>query len=406
VATHGNTVLKAAYETELKRDKAQRLAKFDFDFQNSVRLLEKTVDQGFWLDPKTNKPRSIDELAGVFRDNIATSAILIGDAQMQKEYSGKFERALAEAKINAVTKFVTGEEFSRDAGAGLAMLRTGQVGKMSIIWQEMPQDDKAKVIANFLLADNQRADLMKRKLEDEKRGNEQRSIDLLERIFLLPEGSLTREDLITELTAIPNNGVPIGTLKDLLTPPGAGESNPRVQFNLLQGIYDGTVNTPEQIWSLVGRGLTGKDAVGALKLMTGEGRRDEAELARGLNRLAGINVTGGVVVLDPKGAEFQRLNQLRARAIEIQAAAMREGKVMMPSQVIDQLTREVEQRRNTESAKQARRQLETYEKLDWINGRITADSIPALERKAGSDRGKLQQVQRIKALLKQADGDL
>jgi hypothetical protein len=85
---------------------------------------------------------------------------------------------------------------------------------------------------------------------------------------------------------------------------------------------------------------------------------------------------------------------------------MREGKVMMPSQVIDQLTREVEQRRNTESAKRARRQLETYEKLDWINGRITADSIPALERKAGSDRGKLQQVQRIKALLKQADGDL
>jgi len=406
MATHGNTVLKAAYETEVKRAKEQRVAKFDLDFQNSVRLLEKTVEQGFWLDPATNKPRSIDELAGVFRENIATSAILLGDAGLQQKYAAQFEKALGEAKINAVTKFVTGDEFMRDPQAGLQMIRSGQLGKMSIVWQEMPQDDKAKVTANFLLADNQRNDLEKRKRDDEKRVNEQRSIDLLERIYAMPESSQGRRDLISQLIAIPNNGVPIGTLKDLLAPAGAGESNARVQFNLLQGIYDGTVNTPDQIWSLVGKGLTGKDAVSALKLMTGEGRRDQAELARGLNRLAGINVTGGVVVLDPKGEEFRRLNGLRARAAEIEAAAMRDGKVMMPSQVIDQLTREIEQRRNSEQAKKARTQLQSYEKMDWINGPLTADKIPALKRKAGNDRQKLQQINRIEQLLKQAEGDI
>jgi len=405
IATHGNTVLKAAYETELKRAKEQRVAKFDLDFNNSVRLLEKTVEQGYWLDPTTNKPRSIDELAGVFRENIATSAMLLGDAGIQQKYAAQFEKALGEAKINAVTKFVTSDDFMSNPQAGLQMIRSGQLGKMSIVWQEMPQDAKAKVTANFLLADNQRNDLEKRKRDDEKRVNEQRSIDLLERIFTLPDTSQARRDLITELTSIPNNGVPIGTLKELLDP-NQKEGNPRVQFNLLQGIYDGTVNTPDQIWSLVGKGLTGKEAVSALKLMTGEGRRDEAELARGLNKLAGINVTGGVVVLDPKGAEFQRLNGLRARATELQAAAMREGKVVMPSQIIDQLTRELEQRRNSEQAKQARTQLQTYEKMDWINGPITADKIAALERKAGNDRQKLQQINRIKQLLKQAEGDI
>lgn len=405
MATHGNTVLKAAYETELKRAKEGRVAKFDLDFQNSVRLLEKTVEQGFWLDPATNKPRSIDELADVFRQNIATSALLVGDATLQQSYSAKFEKALAEAKVNAVTKMVTSDEYLNAGLAGLERIRRGDVGKMSIVFQEMPQDDKAKVVANFILANNQREQLQKQKLDDEKRVNEQRSIDLLERIYRLPETSQARRDLITELTAIPNNGVPIGTLKDLLAP-NQGESNARVQFNLLQGIYDGTINSPEQIWSFVGKGLTGKDAVSALKLMTGEGRRDEAELARGLNKLAGINVTGGVVVLDPKGAEFQRLNRLRARATEIQAAAQREGKVMMPSQIIDQLTRETEQARNSEQAKQARTQLEVYQKKDWISGPITRDLLATLERKAGTDVNKQREVKRIRQLLDQAEGNI
>lgn len=405
MATHGNTVLKAAYETELKRAKEGRIAKFDLDFQNSVRLLEKTVEQGIWLDPETNKPRSIDELADVFRQNIATSALLVGDASLQQSYSGKFEKALAEAKVNAVTKMVTSDEYLNGGLASLDRIRRGDVGKMSIVFQEMPQDDKAKVVANFILANNQREQLQKQKLDDEKRVNEQRSIDLLERIYRLPEGGQARRDLITELTAIPNNGVPIGTLKDLLAP-NQGESNARVQFNLLQGIYDGTINSPEQIWSFVGKGLTGKDAVSALKLMTGEGRRDEAELARGLNKLAGINVTGGVVVLDPKGAEFQRLNRLRARATELQAAAQREGKVIMPSQIIDQLTRETEQARNSEKAKAARTQLEVYQKKDWINGPITRDSLATLERKAGGDVNKQREVKRIRQLLDQEEGDI
>jgi len=60
--------------------------------------------------------------------------------------------------------------------------------------------------------------------------------------------------------------------------------------------------------------------------------------------------------------------------------------------------------RNTESAKAAKKSLEIYEKLDWVNGPITRDTLPALERKAGTDKKKLQELNRIKQLLKQAEG--
>jgi hypothetical protein len=49
--------------------------------------------------------------------------------------------------------------------------------------------------------------------------------------------------------------------------------------------------------------------------------------------------------------------------------------------------------------------LKVFEKLDWVNGTITSDTLPALERKAGTDKKKMQELVRIKQLLKQAAGD-
>ncbi len=97
MATHGNTVLNAAYKAELDRAKAQRIAKFDSDFDNTTRLIEATVSQGSWTDAN-GQQRSIDELADVFRKNVLTQSLLLGDKALQTEYSTKFEVVLRNAK--------------------------------------------------------------------------------------------------------------------------------------------------------------------------------------------------------------------------------------------------------------------------------------------------------------------
>ncbi len=105
-ATMGNTVLSKAAEFEMKREKAKRMIEIDSDFDNVTRLLEAAVSQGFWIDKNTQQKRSIEELADVYRQSIATRALLVGDATVQKQYSDKFEAALKNAKVNAVTKFL------------------------------------------------------------------------------------------------------------------------------------------------------------------------------------------------------------------------------------------------------------------------------------------------------------
>ena len=406
MATHGNTVLNAAYKAELDRAKAQRIAKFDSDFDNSTRLLEQTISQGSWTDAN-GQQRSIDELADVFRKNVLTQSLLLGDKALQTEYSTKFETALRTAKINSVTKALITDENMVDPERTLQKLRSGDLGNMSPVLQSMIVNDfdaVAKVTANYMVAVNNKKSIADAKIADAKRAGEAQAINLLEQIFPLPDGSPKKKQLISQLTALPEGSVPIGTLKDLLAP--TGEGNPAINFNLLSGIYNNTITRPDQIWSLVGKGITGKDAVTALKILQSEDRRDSSELDRGISQLSGIPVIpGSVVVIDPKGEEFKRRTKLQAQALQIQSAAAAEGKTLTPRQILTQLEDSIAKTRNTESAKAAQNSLKVFEKQEWINGPITNDTLPALERKAGTDKKKLQEVNRIKQLLRQANGE-
>ena len=407
MATHGNTVLNAAYKAELDRAKAQRIAKFDSAFDSSTRLLEATVSQGSWTD-SNGQQRSIDELADVFRRNVLTQSLLLGDKALQIEYSTKFETALRNAKINSVTKALIADENMVDPERTMAKLRAGDLGNMSPVLKDLITNDfdaVAKVTANFMVAVNNRKSIGDAKQAEIKKQGEAEAINLLEQIFPLPDGSPKKKQLIGQLIALPEGSVPIGTLKDLLTP--SGEGNAAVNFNLISGIYNNTITDPKQIWSLVDKRLiTGKDALTALKLMQSEDRRDSSQLDRGISQLSGIPVIpGSVVVIDPKGEEFKRRTQLQAEALQIQSAAAADGKTLTPRQILTQLEDNIAKRRNTETAKAAQNSLKVFEKQDWINGSITRDTLPALEIKAGKDKKKQQELNRIKQLLKQAEGD-
>jgi hypothetical protein len=414
MATHGNTVLNAAYKAELDRAKNQRIAKFDSDFDNTTRLLELTVSQGSWTD-SNGVNRSIDELADVFRKDVLTQSLLLGDKGLQTEYSTKFEVALRNAKINAVTKALITDANMVDPDATLKKIRSGDLGNMSPVLQSMIVNDfdsVAKVTANYMVAVNNRVSIKNAKIADDKRVGDAAAINLLEQIFPLPDGSPKKKQLIAQLTALPEGSVPIGTLKDLLAP--SGEGNAAVNFNLLAGIYNNTITDPKQIWGLVGKGITGKDAVAALKLLQSEDRRESSQLDRGISQLAGIPVIpGSVVVLDPKGEEFKRRSQLQAEALQIQSAAAAEGKTLTPRQILTQLEDNLTKRRGTEDAKAAQKQLDEFSRRpdgspkpgrEWITGPVNRDNLPALRQKAGSDTNKLRQITELEKLLKRSEG--
>jgi hypothetical protein len=273
----------------------------------------------------------------------------------------------------------------------------------------MPQDDKGKVIANYMVAINQRDSAEKAVQEDKKQAAIKDFVPLYNEAVGLPNTSPKRKQLLAQLTAISNsnpNAVPLSVMSSLLTPDKEGAGDSMVEFNMMAGIYNGTITSPSQIYARVGKGLTGKQAVSLLGKLVSEDRRDQGELDRGISQLAGIPVIPGqVVVIDPKGEEFKRRTQLASDAEQIRTGAAAEGKILTPRQVLQELTKQIEGKRNTEGAKQARTQLDAYSKKEWINGPITRDNLPALERKAGTDRVKLNELKRIRTLLEQEEGN-
>jgi hypothetical protein len=141
-------------------------------------------------------------------------------------------------------------------------------------------------------------------------------------------------------------------------------------------------------------------------LLNTEDKRDSSELSRGISKLAGIPVIpGSVVAIDREADDFKRRMQLESQSLQIQSEAAAEGKVLTPRQILSKLEDSVAKTRNTETAKAAKKSLEVYEKSEWVNGPINNNTLPALERKAGTDKKKLQELNRIKQLLRQANGE-
>jgi hypothetical protein len=408
MATHGNTVLNAAYKAELDKAKAQRIAKFDSDFDNSTRLLEQTISQGSFTDA-SGQQRSIDELADVFRKNVLTQSLLLGDKALQTEYSTKFEVALRTAKINSVTKALITDVNMVDPELTLKNLREGKLGNMSPVLQSMIVNDfdaVAKVTANFMVAVNNRKSIKDAKVADEKRAAVAEFVPLYEQAISAPEGSPARKKFagqIADLATRSPDAVPIGVLKDLLEP--SKEGNSVAELNVLNSIFLGTINSSDQI--MKNNTLNAKQKITALKFFISEDRRDQYDLISGISKLSGIPVIpGSVVVVDPKGEEFKRRNDLNAESLQIQAEAARKGEVLTPRQILSKLEENLTLRRNSESAKAARSTLtQVYEKKEWINGAITRESLPALQQKAGSNRQKLQELEQIKKLIRKAEGE-
>lgn len=408
MGVYANTVMAEAYKTEQKRTKEKQALLLESNFTNSIKLVEPALAQGFYVDAD-GKEQPIEPMLEVYRKNVSDTAFAAGGLQMANQYLGKFDKAVAEAKVNAATKVALGDDYMADPVMGLQKLMKGDLGRMSGVFMTMPQDDKSKVIANYMVAINQRDSAEKAMLEDQKQAALKEFVPLYNQAVALPDSSPKRKQLVLQLTAISNSNptaVPMSVMSSLLTPDKEGAGDPMVEFNIMAGIYNGTITDPSQIYARIGKGLTGKQGVSLLGKLVSEDRRDQSELDRGISQLAGIPVVPGqVVVIDPKGVEFQRRQKLSADAEQIRAEAAAEGKILSPRQVLQELTKQIEVKRNSEGAKQARTQLDAYAKKDWINGSITRDSLPALERKAGTDKVKMNELKRIRTLLEQAEGN-
>ena len=407
MGVYGRTVMDKAYELEQKRAKEKKMLKFNGDFENTMKLIEPALEQGFYTNAQTGETLPVEDLLGVHRKNVGDSALAVGGYEYATNMQTEFDKRVKQAKINVMTKLAIADDFADSTLAGMNRLRSGNMGKMSGIWMNMPEDDKATVRASYYTDQVRRSEALKETQAQAKVEGEKAFASYLETYYSSPAGSVNRrvaQDGISVLAKEIPGVVTDSMLKDIFSP-DQGKTDSMLEFNLTNQVLSGNITDPSVIKKYIGRGLTGNDAVQLLKLFYSEDRRGDTYLDKTINQLSGINMTGGIVVIDKNSTEFNNRNELRAQAKTIEGQLIREGKPATPDIVAEELTKWVTARRSTAKATAARNSLtNTYEKLEWINGPITRDSLPTLQRKAGNDKNKLNDLRRITQLLDEAEG--
>lgn len=238
MAAHGNAVLQAAYRTELQRAKAERITKFDMSYVNAIKLLE--------LEAQEN-PDTFDKYADNFRVNIGGMAMMIGDASIQREYSGKLEPAVKNAQINAVVKSLMTDEALGDYRGTIAKLRTGDMGKYSGMVMNLMKNDfetYQKIEEKFTAMVRQRKEGIDLAMVDANA-----EADVLLRQMYSTNDPRKQRQLLTQLQGLPTKPETIKAARDFVNSDNAAgpqTDNLIALGNLSKRVQMGLA-TPEEI---------------------------------------------------------------------------------------------------------------------------------------------------------------
>jgi hypothetical protein len=374
IASLGNTVLEKAAVAELKRVKAENNIKLELDFQRVQQELEEVFSRSSWGEFQDGTPLSPDQFADAIKQSFITKAALIGGQEQALSYVQKFPAAIRQAKVNAVTRYITTDtEMTKDPLDTYGRLRRGDVGMMSQVYQSMDQDDKAKVISNLMSDVSNKASLAEKNRKDQELVDKDAALDLYEQ-WLQSNNPAEKRRLQQSLLAL--NVLTLEQTRNLLDPDTA-KTSPNVIFFLEDQIDSGVITNSADLLNVGSkRGVTGKDMVDLRRRLSG---RVTSEVKSTIRRLAGI--PEGLVNIDPKGAEAKEYLKIQRRLETERAKAVAEGKPFDQLGVLRQIEIEGQQKRDTAAATAARSRLEVYEKKGRRQDHL-AD--PALFARAGA----------------------
>jgi hypothetical protein len=392
LATVGNKIIEETAKNETKKRFMANGIKVERLYQSFLKLAEQTYDGVAQPDPTTGEIISKDDQVNAFAENFLNNATSLIGLDNAKKYEAKVLKDLTDTKTNALAKYIA-DDFGQDPEAFMK-LRSGNAGRLTDIYQSLGEDGKSKVMQTLFTKIGAQNNARKEMDEENKTSRELEAVDIYKQLD--SASGAQKKALIKRLADL--RVVSFEEIKKIST--GGGESNPMAMFNAIDAIYSGTITTSEQIANLP---IKGGDKIKLLEKLHSSDRADDRDLDTGIRRLAGVPI--GMSFVDPKGEEFKRKAQLDRDAERVRQDLIAQNKPSNSKAVLDVLSKEIEGKKNTESAKAARTSLKPYE--EKAGGEITSATYEAFAMKV--KQGKVKNVQekdlpRIKSLMEKAEG--
>jgi hypothetical protein len=369
--------------------------KVERNYQSFLKLAEQVYDGQNQIDPTTGQVISKDDVVDALAGNFLGNATALIGVNNTAAYQAKVIKDLTDTKTNALAKYIA-DDFGKDPEAFMK-LRSGDAGRLTDIYQTLGEDGRAKVMQTLFTKVGTQNNAKKEMDEENKTGRELEAIDLYKKLDSASGSS--KKAIIKRLSEL--RVVSFEELKKLST--GGGESNKVAYMNARDMVFKREFNDTEKIKALTN--ISVSDKIELINLFHSTKNADSHELESNKRRLAGV--PAGMQFMDSKGAVFDQLTKIDRRAEVIKQDLISQGKPANARAITEILSKEIEDKRNTVNAVNARNSLKAYE--DKAGGvQITSQNFDAfaLKVKAGNVKGvKENQLPRIKQLVDQAEGN-
>lgn len=356
----GNSAMLSMTQTYLKREDERKRVAIDDWISNVVpEQVRMHFDAGDTADPETGRvitpqQRIVAILHSTLREQLAGMP-----DEFARQADKRFADVLSRARINAVSAFVTRDDFILgDPAAALTRIRSGNMGQYSGTYQAMPESEREAVRKNFMEEIGRVHTLTERSTKQAEDAAKRNVYDSLARYWSMRDGP-QKDALKNEIVASGRGVLSFDQLKSLLKPAGEGEKeNVSLEIRAIDLVRRGGVTDLAEVQRRV-PGLQPKQLKRLQDSIYDGGDR---QLRDGVRNLAGI--PDGLVQVNGDqqrryAALTSEMERLKAEEIEKNTKAGYTG-MYNPATVLGKLREAKDRITADKTVEQARTALEGY----------------------------------------------
>jgi hypothetical protein len=312
IAAMGGKVIDEIGKVELKRRAIINQQKLSTDYRNVMSVINSYMSGSLPINPETGKEWDMNEVIGAAKSNFLANAFALGGLPAMESYAAQIDKDIREAKIGAVTRELTKDEYYLNPTQTINRILAGDLNDARQAMADLAATDfdAAKAVAaNFRTMVSDRRQQRSDEENIRKSENNAAANNLLIEYFTPGTGSSRKRQIAYEVASM--NVLTIDQLEKFLDP-SAAKGDPYSQAALEFAIARGDITDPDQLrQESIRAGMNGEQYLQLNRKLIQGFEQEERQSMSYIRSEAGVPDVRGAFVSGDDRHKIDKANRLQ-----------------------------------------------------------------------------------------------
>jgi hypothetical protein len=312
ISAMGGKVIDEIGKVELKRRALANEQKLSTDYRNVMMGISAFMSSSLPINPETGKERDLNELIDAAKANFLANAFALGGLPAMESYAARIDKDIREAKIGAVTRELTKDEYYLNPTQTINRILAGDLNdaRQTMASLVATDFDAAKAVAaNFRTMVSDRRQQQSDEENRAKAANNAAANTLMTEYFSPGTGVSRKREIGNQLASM--NVLTPGQLERFLDP-SAAKGDPYAQAAIELAIANGNITDPDQLKRHAMRaGMNGEQFLQLNRRLIQGFEQEERQSMSYLRAEAGVPDVRGAFVSGDDRHKIDKANRLQ-----------------------------------------------------------------------------------------------